>query len=85
MKRSRQAFTAQLGSVGYVAVTYDQAGHDLPSAIDGNEVNWTHIKVSEAEILALVSASDMERDLHELGVHITQTVTVPRRRWERPG
>jgi hypothetical protein len=85
MKRSRQAFKAQLGSVGYVAVTYDQTGRDLPRAIHGNEVSWTHIKASEGEILALVSSADMERDLHELGVRITQTVTVPRTRWERSG
>src|SRR5947208_6735041 len=50
MTRTRYAFISRAGSVAYVAVTYDQAGANLPLSIDGNEVNWARIEASEGEI-----------------------------------
>jgi hypothetical protein len=64
-----------------VAVTYEQAGHNLPTSIDGNEVSWTRIDASEGAIFSLISTADMERDLHEVGVHVTETRTKPRTSW----
>ncbi len=36
----RYAFLSRLGSVAYVAVTYDENGGNLPSKIDGNATQW---------------------------------------------
>ena len=81
MTRTRYAFISRAGSVAYVAVTYDQAGANLPLSIDGNEVNWARIEASEGEIFSLFSTADMERDLHEAGVYITETRTKSRHSW----
>src|SRR5947207_3229703 len=75
---TRCAFVARLGSVAYVAVTYDETGRDLPSRVDGNNLSWTRIEASHGEIFSLLSTPDMERDLHEAGVHITETRPKPR-------
>ena len=75
---TRCAFVSRLGSVAYVAVTYDESGGNLPSGIDGNDVRWTRIESSHGEIFSLLSTPDMERDLHEAGVHITETRPKPR-------
>ena len=75
---TRCAFVARLGSVAYVAVTYDETGRDLPSSVDGNNLSWTRIEASHGEIFSLLSTPDMERDLHEAGVHITETRPKPR-------
>jgi hypothetical protein len=83
MTRARYAFTSRLGSVTYGAVTYDETGHDLPQVIDGNEISWSRVGASDSEI-SLVSTADMERDLHEVGLHITETRTKPRESWHHP-
>ena len=70
---TRCAFTSRHGSVAYVAVTYEETGGNLPSEVDGNKVRWTRIEASQGEIFLLVSTADMERDLHESGIHITET------------
>src|ERR1051326_5025247 len=69
----RYAFLSRLGSVAYVAVTYDENGCNLPSEIDGNKVEWSRIE--GGEVFLLVSTADMERDTHEAGIHITETRT----------
>ena len=74
----RYEFLSRLGSVAYIAVTYDENGRNLPSKIDGNAVQWSRIDASHGEIFLLVSTTDMERDLHEAGIHITETRTKPR-------
>ena len=61
----RYAFLSRLGSVAYVAVTYDENGGNLPSKIDGNATQWSRIEGSHGEVFLLVSTTDMERDLHE--------------------
>ena len=78
MTRSRYAFLSRLGSIAYVAVSHNETGENLPQSIDGNEVSWTRLEASEGEIFSLFSTADMERDLHEAGVHITETRTKPR-------
>jgi hypothetical protein len=40
----RYAFLSRLGSVAYVAVTYDENGSNLPSKIDGNATQWSRIE-----------------------------------------
>ena len=75
---TRYAFLSRLGSVAYVAVTYDENGGNLPREIDGNKVEWSRIEASHGEVFLLVSSADMERDLHEVGIHITETRTKPR-------
>jgi hypothetical protein len=70
---TRYSFISRLGSVAYVAVGYDETGGNLPSEVDGNNVEWTRIEVSQGEIFLLLSTVDMERDLHESGIHITET------------
>jgi hypothetical protein len=70
---TRYAFLSRLGSIAYVAVTYDENGGNLPSEIDGNKVEWSRIE--GGEVFLLVSTADMERDLHEAGIHITETRT----------
>jgi hypothetical protein len=75
---TRCAFLSRLGSVAYVAVTYDEKGGNLPREIDGNTVEWARIEASHSEIFSLVSTADMERDLHEGGIHITETRTKQR-------
>jgi hypothetical protein len=75
---TRYAFISRLGSVAYVAVTYDENGSNLPSEIDGNKVEWSRIETSRGEVFLLVSTADMERDLNEAGIHITETRTKPR-------
>ena len=72
---TRYAFLSRLGSVAYVAVTYDEKGDNLPNRIDGNTVKWARIEASHGEIFSLLSTADMERDLHEVGIHITETRT----------
>ena len=72
---SRCAFLSRLGSVAYVAVTHDEKGGNLPSEIDGNKLEWARIEASHGEIFSLISTADMERDLHEGGIHITETRT----------
>ena len=74
----RYAFLSRLGSVAYVAVTHDENGGNLPSKIDGNATQWSRIEGSHGEVFLLVSTADMERDLHEAGIHITETRTKPR-------
>jgi hypothetical protein len=74
----RYAFLSRLGSIAYVAVTYDENGGNLPSEIDGNKVEWSRIDGSHGEVFLLVSNAEMERDLHEAGIHITETRTKPR-------
>jgi len=74
----RYAFISRLGSVAYVAVIYDESGGNLPSEVDGNKVKWTRIEASHGEVFSLLSTAHMERDLHEAGVHITETRTKPR-------
>jgi hypothetical protein len=66
---------SRLGSVAYVAVTFDKNGDNLPSNIDGNKVEWSRIQTSHGEVFSLLSNSDMERDLHEAQIHITETRT----------
>ena len=75
---ARYAFISRLGSVAYVAVTYDKNGGNLPSNIDGNNVEWSRIQTSHGEVFSLLSTSDMERDLHEAQIHITETRTTRR-------
>jgi hypothetical protein len=75
---TRCAFLSRLGSVAYVAVTYDEKGGNLPREVDGNKVEWARIETSHGEISSLVSTVDMERDLHEGGIHITETRTKQR-------
>ena len=75
---TRYAFISRHGSVAYVAVAYDETGGNLPNEIDGNGVKWTRIEASHGEVFSLLSTADMERDLHETGVHITETRTKPR-------
>ena len=65
-------------SVAYVAVTYDESGGNLPSGIDGNDVKCTRFEAAHGEIFSLLYTPDMERDLHEAGVHITETRPKPR-------
>ena len=74
----RYAFLSRLGSVAYVAVTYDENGRNLPSKIDGNAAQWSRIETSHDEIFLLVSTTDMERDLNQARIHITETRTKPR-------
>ena len=74
---TRYAFLSRLGSVAYVAMTYDENGGNLPNEIDGNKVEWNRIEASHGEVFLLVSTADMERDLHEIGIHITETRTKP--------
>jgi hypothetical protein len=50
------------------AITYDESGGNLPSEIDGRRLAWRDPP----------GYADMERDLHETGVHITETRTKPR-------
>ena len=85
MVRTRYAFVSRVGSTTYVAVTYDDSGKNLPTSIDSNPVNWTRIGVAEGEMFLLFSTADMERDLHEVGVHITETRTKPRHSWNPSG
>jgi len=85
MTRPRYPFISRVGSVAYVAVTYDEAGENLPRSIDGNDVTWTRIDASGGAIFSLISTADMERDLHEVGLHITETRTKPRTSWTSPG
>ena len=75
---TRYAFISRHGSVAYVAIAYDETGGNLPNEIDGNGVKWTRIEASHGEVFSLLSTADMERDLHETGVHITETRTKPR-------
>ena len=75
---TRYAFLSRLGSVAYVAVTYDENGGNLPREIDGNKVEWSRIEASHGEIFLLVSTTDMERDLNAARIHITETRTKPR-------
>ena len=75
---TRCAFISRRGSVAYVAVTYDESGGNLPREIDGNKVEWTRIETSQGEVFSLLSTADMERDLHEVGAHITETRAKPR-------
>ena len=81
MTRPRHPFISRVGSIAYVAVTYDEAGENLPLSIDGNDVTWTRIDASGGAIFSLISTADMERDLHEVGLHITETRTKPRTSW----
>ena len=74
----RYAFLSRLGSVAYVAVTHDENGGNLPSKIDGNATQWSRIEGSHGVVFLLVSTADMERDLHEAGIRITETRTKPR-------
>ena len=80
----RYAFLSRLGSVAYVAVTYDENGGNLPSKIGRNKVEWSRIEASHGEVFSLVSTADMERDLHEVGLHITETRTKPRTELSAP-
>ena len=82
---ARYAFISRLGSVAYIAVTYDKNGGNLPSNIDGNKVEWSRIQTSHGEVFSLLSTSDMERDLHEAQIHITETRTIPRSAYSTPG
>jgi hypothetical protein len=75
---TRCAFISRRGSVAYVAVTHDESGGNLPGEIDGNKVEWTRIETSRGEVFSLLSTADMERDLHEVGIHITETRAKPR-------
>ena len=75
---TRYAFISRAGSVAYVAVTYDENGGNLPTNIDGNKVKWSRIEASHGAVFSLFSTSDMERDLHEARIHITETRTKPR-------
>ena len=75
---TRYAFLSRHGSVAYVGVTYDEKGNNLPEKIDGGPVKWTRIAAAQGEIFLLLSTADMERDLHEVGFHITETRTKPR-------
>ena len=79
---TRYAFLSRLGSIAYVAVTYDENGGNLPSEIDGNKVEWSRIE--GGEVFLLVSTADMERDLHEAGIHITEIRTKPRAQFSTP-
>ena len=81
---TRYAFISRLGSVAYVAVTYDENGSNLPIEIEGNKVEWSRIEASHGEIFSLVSTADMERDLHEAGIHITETRTKSRTEFSTP-
>ena len=76
---TRHGFVSRHGSCAYVAVTHDEKGANLPHSIDGNPVAWTRIEASQGELFPLISTPDMERDLQEHGVHITETRT------KRPG
>jgi len=69
---TRYAFLSRHGSVAYVGVTYDEKGNNLPEKIDGGPVKWTRIAAAQGEIFLLLSTADMERDLHEVGFHITE-------------
>ena len=80
----RYAFICRLGSTAYIAVTYDENGGNLPSRVSGTEVRWSRIQDVEGVLFPLLSTADMERDLHEARIHITQTKTIPRREFERP-
>ena len=80
----RYAFLSRLGSVAYVAVTHDESGRNLPSKIDDNATRWSRIEGSHGEVFLLVSTADMERDLHEAGIHITETRTKPRAQLSTP-
>ena len=80
----RCAFLARLGSVAYVAITYDEKGSNLPRKIDGNKVEWNRIEASHGEVFSLISTTDMERDLHEAGIHITETRTKSRTEFSTP-
>ena len=80
----RYAFLSRLGSVAYVAVTYNGNGSNLPSEIDGNKVEWSRIEASHGEVFLLVSTADMERDLNEAGIHITETRAKPRAQLSTP-
>ena len=80
----RYAFLSRLGSIAYVAVTYDENGGNLPSKIDGNATQWSRIEGSHGEVFLLVSTAGMERDLHEAGIHITETRTKPRAHLSTP-
>ena len=81
MTRPRYPFISRVGPVAYVAVTYHEAGENLPRSIDGNDVTWTRIDAAGGAIFSLNSTADMERDLHEVGLHITETRTKPRTSW----
>ena len=81
---TRYAFFSRLGAVAYVAVTYDENGGNLPSKIGGNKVEWNRIEASHGEVFSLISTTDMERDLHEAGIHITETRTKPRAQFSTP-
>jgi hypothetical protein len=85
MTRPRYPFISRVGSVAYVAVTYHEAGENLPRSVDGNDASWTRIDAAEGAIFSLISTADMERDLHEVGLHITATRTKPRTSWASPG
>ena len=84
MTRPRYPFICRIGSIAYVAVTYEEAGENLPRSIDGNDVTWTRIEAAAGAIFSLISTADMERDLHEVGLHITETRTKPRTSWASP-
>ena len=81
---TRYALISRLGSVAYVAVTYDENRSNLPIEIDGNKVEWSRIEASHGEVFLLVSTADMERDLHEAGIHITEIRTKPRAQFSTP-
>jgi hypothetical protein len=81
---ARYAFISRLGSVAYVAVTYDENGVNLPSNVDGNKVEWSRIEAPHGEVFSLLSTADMERDLHEAQIHITETRTKPRATFGTP-
>jgi len=46
--------------------------------LTATKVEWARIETSHGEIFSLVSTVDMERDLHEGGIHITETRTKQR-------
>jgi hypothetical protein len=72
---ARYAFISRLGSCAYIAVTHEERGGNLPRVIDGNPVAWVRIEPSQAEEFALISTPELERDLNETGIHITETRT----------
>jgi hypothetical protein len=74
---TRYAFISRQESVAF-AITCDESGGNLPSEIDGNAIKWIRIDASHGEVFSLLSTPDMERDLHEAEVHITETRTKPR-------
>lgn len=80
---ARYAFVSRLGSATYIAITYDADGQDLPNCVEGNTINWTRVEVEDTN-LPLRFNVEMERDLHELRIHIMKLSTVSRREFGRP-